>query len=238
MNADEILPANTLSVIAAQKADIFSTFHCIQIGKIEKVTKAEQTVEVTLQIKRLASDGTSAAIPLLVDVPFMVLQGGGSYIDLPIAVGDYCIVLFNDRDIDTWWSTANMADPATTRKHDLSDGIAIVGLNPKTKVRTRDGVKARVVSDENIALETEKQIELKSTAETKVTASKVELNGNTKTFVTHAELTIALSAFLVTLNAHVHNYNVLGVPTPVTPPVTPMTLDISSAATTTIKTGG
>jgi hypothetical protein len=128
-----------LSILDAQKADIFSTFHCVQIGKIEKVTPDEQTVEVTLQIRRPATDGTSSAIPLLVDVPYMILQGGGAYIDMPITAGDYCIVLFNDRDIDVWWSTANMADPATTRKHDLSDGIAIVGLNPKTAVMPMEG---------------------------------------------------------------------------------------------------
>jgi hypothetical protein len=138
-NADEILPANTLSLLEAQKADIFATFHCVQIGKIEKVTPAKQTVEVTLQIRRPAADGTSSAIPLLVDVPYMVLQGGGAYIDLPITAGDYCIVLFNDRDIDTWWSTANVADPSTNRKHDLSDGIAIVGLNPKTSPLPMEG---------------------------------------------------------------------------------------------------
>lgn len=136
---DDILPANTLSLLEAQRAEIFSTFHCVQIGKIEKVTASEQTVEVTLQIKRAATDGTSTAIPLLVDVPYMVLQGGGAYIDIPITVGDYCIVLFNDRDIDTWWSTANMADPASTRKHDLSDGIAIVGINPKPSPLPMEG---------------------------------------------------------------------------------------------------
>ena len=145
MKAEQILPADTRAVLDAQKSDIFSTFHCIQIGKVEKVTKAEQTVEVTLQIRRPAQDGTSAAIPLLVDVPYFVLQGGKSYIDMPIAVGDYCIVLFNDRDIDTWWSTANMADPATTRKHDLSDGIAIVGINPKTSPLPMDGTFVRIL---------------------------------------------------------------------------------------------
>lgn len=145
MKPDEILPANTLSLLEAQKADIFATFHCVQIGKIEKVTPEEQTVEVTLQIRRPAADGTSSAIPLLVDVPYMVLQGGGAYVDLPITAGDYCIVLFNDRDIDTWWSTANMADPATNRKHDLSDGIAIVGLNPKTSPLPMDGTAVRIL---------------------------------------------------------------------------------------------
>lgn len=131
-NADDILPANTLGLLAAHKADIFATFHCIKIGKIEKVTPSEQTAEVSLTMRRAALDGTSTEYPLLVDVPYFVLQGGGAYIDMPITAGDYCLVLFSDRDIDIWWSTANVADPATTRKHDLSDGIAIVGLNPAT----------------------------------------------------------------------------------------------------------
>ena len=159
MKPDEILPANTLSLLEAQKADIFATFHCVQIGKIEKVTPDEQTVEVTLQIRRPAADGTSSAIPLLVDVPYMVLQGGGAYIDLPITAGDYCIVLFNDRDIDTWWSTANMADPATNRKHDLSDGIAIVGLNPKTAVLPMAGTSLGLIA-------ADKKVRIKNDIET------------------------------------------------------------------------
>ena len=159
MKPDEILPANTLSLLEAQKSDIFATFHCVQIGKIEKVTSAEQTVEVTLQIRRPAADGTSSAIPLLVDVPYMVLQGGGAYIDLPITAGDYCIVLFNDRDIDTWWSTANMADPSTNRKHDLSDGIAIVGLNPKTAPKEMAGTSLGLIA-------ADKKVRIKNDIET------------------------------------------------------------------------
>lgn len=213
MKPDEILPANTLSLLEAQKADIFSTFHCIQIGKIEKVTPEEQTVEVTLQIRRPAADGTSSAIPLLVDVPYFILQGGGAYIDMPIKAGDYCIVLFNDRDIDTWWSTANMADPASNRKHDLSDGIAIVGINPKTSPREMDGTKTRVINPDGI-----------------------ELNGNSKTFVTHAELDTALQTFITALNLHVHTSATAGSPT--SAPTAPMSLDITNAKTTTVKTGG
>lgn len=159
IEADDILPADTRAVLKAQKADIFATFHCVQIGKIEKVTPDEQTVEVTLQIRRPATDGTSSAIPLLVDVPYMVLQGGGAYIDLPITAGDYCIVLFNDRDIDTWWSTANMADPATNRKHDLSDGIAIVGLNPKTAPKEMAGTSMGLIA-------ADKKVRIKNDIET------------------------------------------------------------------------
>lgn len=206
---DDILPANLPAVLAAHKADIFATFHCIKIGKIEKVTASEQTVEVSLTMRRPAADGTSTEYPLLVDVPYFVLQGGGAYIDMPITAGDYCLVLFSDRDIDTWWSTANVADPATTRKHDLSDGIAIVGLNPKTAPLEMDGTKTRIINSNGI-----------------------ELNGNTKTFVTHAELDTALQLFVGALNT------ALGTKQNGTASPGTLTLDISAAETTTVKTGG
>jgi len=59
----------------------------------------------------------------------------------------------------------------------------------------------------------------------------IELNGNSKNFVTHAELNTALQSFITSLNLHVHG-------SAGTPPVTPMSLNISAAKTTTIKTGG
>lgn len=63
------------------------------------------------------------------------------------------------------------------------------------------------------------------------TNGNISLNGNSKRFVTYAELASALSSFISALNLHVHG-------SAGTPPVTPMTLDISAAQTTTVKTGG
>jgi hypothetical protein len=142
---DEIIPPNIKILLNELRAEIFSTLNCVQIGKIEKVTPAAQTVEITLQIRRLAADGTSTTYPMLVDCPYFVLQGGGAYIDLPIKAGDYCIVLFNDRCIDSWWSTANIADPPSTRKHSFSDALAIVGLNPKPSPLDMDGTWVRIL---------------------------------------------------------------------------------------------
>jgi hypothetical protein len=69
-------------------------------------------------------------------------------------------------------------------------------------------------------------------AEIKLDATgNITLNGNSKTFVTHAELNTALQTFITALNLHVHG-------SAGTPPVTPMSLNISAAATTTVKTGG
>jgi hypothetical protein len=126
------------------KNNIFASINCCEIGKIESVNYDEQTVSIQIQVKRRTPDGI-ISYPVLGDCPFFVLQGGGAYIDMPISKGDYCIVLFNDRNIDTWWSTANVAEPPTKRKHSLSDGIAIVGINPKPRALDFDGTQVRIL---------------------------------------------------------------------------------------------
>lgn len=70
----------------------------------------------------------------------------------------------------------------------------------------------------------------------KLTADgKIYLNGDSKSFVTHAELDLALQNFITALNLHTHPTAAVGPPSP---PTAPMSLDISGATTTTIKTGG
>lgn len=127
------------------KTETFATLNCIQIGRISTFDKGNQTANVEIQFKRRVTDTEIADYPVLQDCPVFVLQGGGAYIDLPIAAGDYCLVLFNDRNIDTWWDTADVAQPDTRRKHSLSDGIAIVGINPRTSVRDIDGSIVRIL---------------------------------------------------------------------------------------------
>lgn len=207
------LPPNLDVVLSDLKREIFATLNCVQVGRVTKVTGADQSVEVQLQIRQPLIDGSSVAVPVLVDVPFFVLQGGSAFINMPVSIGDYCIVLFNDRDIDTWWTSDGVSDPNTTRKHNLSDGIALVGINPKTAVRDYNGDNLQLFGDE------------------------IHLNGSSKTFVTHAELDTALQAFKGLINAHVHTGGTLALGLTGAPSV-PMTIDISAAETTTIKTGG
>jgi hypothetical protein len=152
---DEILPPNLKILLNEARAEIFSTLNCVQIGKIEKITPETQTVEISIQIRRLAADGTSSAHPILVDCPYFVLQGGGAYLDMPIKPGDCCIILFNDRCIDSWWATANLADPPSARKHSLSDALAIVGLNPKPSPLDMDGDWVRLLGTSGPGAEAE-----------------------------------------------------------------------------------
>lgn len=139
-----INPPDLDELLAENRDSVFSNFNCIQVGKLEKVND-NQTVEIKIQFLRRLSEGKTAKYPLLVDCPYFVLQGGGAYIDMPIKKGDYCLVLFNDRNIDDWWDTANVAVPADTRKHSISDGFALVGINPKIKAFTSDGTILRIL---------------------------------------------------------------------------------------------
>jgi hypothetical protein len=69
----------------------------------------------------------------------------------------------------------------------------------------------------------------------RINSGHIELNGNTRTFVTHAELDTALQTFITALNLHVHP---TAAPGPPSVPFVAMSLNIATAETTTIFTGG
>lgn len=135
-----------LSEILREHGEQFAALvNCIQIVKIETIDRTAGTVTAQIQLRRLAADGTSTEYPVLVDCPYIVLQGGGAYLDMPIAPGDFGLAFFNDRDIDTWWTSGGVSDPNTRRKHSFSDAIVLVGLSPSTKVLDSSGQYVRLL---------------------------------------------------------------------------------------------
>lgn len=145
MSDQPLIPPTLEDNFIELKQEIFSTLNCVQIGQLQSYDATNQTAEIAIQVKRRINRTTIADYPVLVDCPVFVLQGGGAYIDMPVQSGDYCLVLFNDRNMDTWWDSANVAEPLTRRKHALSDGIALIGINPRTSVRDLDGSLVRIL---------------------------------------------------------------------------------------------
>lgn len=141
-----IVPPDLDDLLAELKNEIFANLNCIQIGKIESFNKDEQTAEVQIQVKRRIGGDEIKNYPLLVDCPVVVLQGGGAFSEYPISVGDYGLVIFCDRDIDNWWSAETVKEPLTTRKHSLSDGFILVGVNSKDGALTLEGDVVRLVT--------------------------------------------------------------------------------------------
>ena len=107
--------------------------HTILIARVEAVNAT--TIDVKPVIQRVV-DGNNIDLPLFPGVPPVFLQGGSSYDAHPIAAGDYCLLLINERCFDRWYAGEDGVPPLEFRMHDYSDGFALVGINPASMAKT------------------------------------------------------------------------------------------------------
>ncbi len=92
-----------------------------------------QTVSVQPAIQEVILNNavrTPTTLPILDDVPFCVPRAGGWSLTLPIAVGDECLVVFQDMAIDNWWQSGGVQPQPDGKlyRHDIGDAIAIFGI--------------------------------------------------------------------------------------------------------------
>ncbi len=121
--------------------DALQSTNCHLLGTVESFEAATQTATVSIN-QKLSLAGVLKDYPPLVKVPVFILGGGDRVFTFPVRQGDTCLVLFNDRDFDNWFETGNITTPNSTRLHDLSDGLALVGFrslaNPVDNYSTQD----------------------------------------------------------------------------------------------------
>ncbi len=106
-------------------------------GIIQSFDAATQTATVQLAIREricISGDVTDEEIPELVDVPVVMPRAGGYLLTLPVAAGDECLVVFGDNCMDAWWQSGGVQNQVDRRRHDLSDGFAIVGIWSQPRV--------------------------------------------------------------------------------------------------------
>lgn len=135
------VPDPDLAALLAQvRSEIFASLNCHEWGIVQSFNAAKQTAVVKIAVLRQVPEvknGQPAyvgkAYPLLLDVPVFVPTGGIGFLAMPVAPGDTCLVLFNDRDYDEFWASGNVAEPNSARMHDLSDGLALVGFRTSAK---------------------------------------------------------------------------------------------------------
>lgn len=99
-------------------------------GIVQEWDAQQQTVSVKIAIRERLSMGgaeSEVEIPLLVDVPVVMPRAGGYSLVFAPAKGDECLVVFADACIDSWWQSGGVQSQAEARRHDLSDGLAILG---------------------------------------------------------------------------------------------------------------
>lgn len=126
------------------QTNIFLSLNCHAIATVQSFDDATQTISATINYKKsyetVANDGSTKLTfkdyPILIDVPVIILGGGAANLTFPIAKGDECLILFNDRDIDNWFQSGQITGPASGRLHSFADGVALVGLNSMANVIT------------------------------------------------------------------------------------------------------
>lgn len=106
-------------------------------GIIKSFNPATQTATVQLAIReKINIDGNISheEIPALLDVPIFMPRAGGYCLTLPVNAGDECLVIFGDNCMDAWWQSGGVQNQLEKRRHDLSDGYALVGIWSQPRV--------------------------------------------------------------------------------------------------------
>lgn len=134
------------------KKEIFFDLNCHHLATIQSFNSANQTVTATMNYTKTFFElDTETGIyepvqqnyPLMVDVPVLVLGGGTARLTFPIAQGDQCLILFNDRSIDNWFQSGQAGPLPNSRAHSFADGLALIGPNSlNTLIATYDTARA------------------------------------------------------------------------------------------------
>lgn len=126
---DQQLTATPEEAHAAQIEGRLKDLHTCLPGIIASFDPDTQMASVQPAIQRIFTEKGAVNLPLCVDVPVAFPGGGDFFLTFPVKAGDECILMFSERAIDNWHASGGTQTPAEYRLHDLSDGIAIVGLN-------------------------------------------------------------------------------------------------------------
>jgi hypothetical protein len=122
-------------VIRAHLAHDRSALHVALPAKVESYDATKQLVNVKPLVKDFYFDADgekqAVSIPVIPNVPVVFPGAGGFRLTFPIAAGDTVLLVFAERSIDVWLEKGTEVDPLDFRRHDLSDAIAIPGLNAK-----------------------------------------------------------------------------------------------------------
>lgn len=186
---------------------ILASHYIVDYGFIKNVNP-DKTIDVTHAKQLKTLDGKSLKATVTKNVEVLTLAGGGFSFTFDYKKGDK-VLLLGLKDYVPKTADVTSATETTAYLHysrETMKAIPLCVFNGEAKATV-------VVKD-----------------------GKIELNGNSKQFVTWAELNQALQGLIQALNTHTHSNGNEGSPTGA--PIVPLSLDISASKTETVVTGG
>jgi hypothetical protein len=175
-------------------------------GIIQSFDADKQTVTVKIAIREHLSFNGKAyedrEIPVLGDVPIYMPRAGNFVLTMPVTIGDECLVIFGDTCIDSWWETGALGNQMDNRRHDLSDGFAIIGPWSQPKVIGNYSIDSTRLRNLNNDTYVEvKDDEINIVAKTKVIVTSPEVDVIATTVSVIATGTVQVTGGTITLTS-------------------------------------
>lgn len=128
----EIKTTQTINdVLKEFQQEIFKNINCVKVGKIVSFDAKKKTAMVSINFRNeegkpnsLYQNYCDKQDPFLEELPVI-----GNCFHQPIVEGMSVLCLFNDNNIDKWYYNDTTRDPINDRKHDVSDGFVLCGLD-------------------------------------------------------------------------------------------------------------
>ena len=203
----DLLSTITLGIIQA-----LSNTHTNLVAKVVKVNAT--TIDVQPVIAREVN-GQAKPLPVFPDVPVVNFLGGNSSIQMPIAVGDDCILFVSERCLDNWYFGNDNQKPLSNRMFDYSDSVALVGLkNKANELMIPDTIKitgdTKAIGDwditGNIEITGNELINGNFVVNGGAGGGQASMNGTTFSLPASSDLVIATSLGNVSLRSFIENH--------------------------------
>lgn len=204
---------------------IINSFYFVDYGYINQVN-SDKTVNVTHANKTVMIDGTELNETITNNVEVLTVCGAGFAVSFDYKANDKVLLLGLKDYIPNVANVKKAEVPSSFVHYDRAT------LKALPLCVFSDEAKVKMMIEEG-------KLTIESEAETIINAKKIELNGNSKQFVTWAELNTALSTFVSQLNISLQTGATPsggGKVTFATPP--PSSIDISSAKSQKVVLGG
>lgn len=170
---------------------------------------------------------------------YLTISSSMLSVSLPPTVGDLVMVIALQHRDDKMFTEGSPVDVYIPTGYSYDSCIAIpIGVFKEDAANrvsvTEDGVAVEVTESLSV---TAKGVSISSEENAAIDAAEIHLNGSSKSLVTHAELDAALSSYVTQIGLTLASGSNGGGPV-VFAVAPPSSIDISGAATSTVKTGG
>lgn len=209
------LPADLTQTLQASGSKTAAQINCMRIASVIEFYPENLTAQVKLVDKKLVGlnpDGSQ----ILKEYPpiYAKVCYCNPFETFPLTEGIECILLFNDRELETWFINGGSNIQAYPRMHDLTDAVAIVGIRSLPQM-------IQILTDCLHLFYGQSDIQLKA-EQTILNSPQIDLNGTNEINATGATITlegdtIKINGNLIingqTYTAHTHSNGNEGNPT-------------------------